>query len=149
MLTCKTHSLFNSSFIFSPPKDSTVFLMKDVFSATFFGHQAAWFSQRKRKPIVWCGTLFTKALFSSSDNFEPTSLNMAMAKDLTPCDFFLWGYLKSRVYRTQPADLNELRTRIEHEFAVMPQDMVQRSIDSYQRRLQKCIQVKGGSVELT
>jgi hypothetical protein len=67
--------------------------------------------------------------------------------DLTPCDFFLWGYLKSRVYHTQPADLDELRTRIEHEFAVMPQDMMQRSIDSYQRRLQKCITVNGRSVE--
>ncbi|CAB4013011.1 Hypothetical predicted protein [Paramuricea clavata] len=29
--------------------------------------------------------------------------------DLTPCDFFLWGYLKSRVYQTPPQNLEDLR----------------------------------------
>jgi len=33
--------------------------------------------------------------------------------DLTPCDFFLWGYLKERVYVPPlPADLDELTNRI-------------------------------------
>uniref|UniRef100_A0A915EH83 Transposase n=1 Tax=Ditylenchus dipsaci TaxID=166011 RepID=A0A915EH83_9BILA len=67
--------------------------------------------------------------------------------DLTPCDFFLWGYLKSRIYRTQPADLNELRQRIVHEFENLPGDMVLRSIDSYGRRLERCLEVEGKSVE--
>ena len=31
--------------------------------------------------------------------------------DLTPLDFFLWGYIKSRVYQTPPADLEELRQK--------------------------------------
>ena len=26
----------------------------------------------------------------------------ARSLDLAPCDFFLWGYLKSRVYKTPP-----------------------------------------------
>jgi len=25
--------------------------------------------------------------------------------DLTPCDFFLWGHLKNKVYKTSPSDL--------------------------------------------
>ena len=29
--------------------------------------------------------------------------------DLTPCDFFLWGYLKSKVYKSPPIDLNDLQ----------------------------------------
>jgi hypothetical protein len=33
--------------------------------------------------------------------------------DLTPCDFFLWGYLKDRVYLPPlPVNLPELRRRI-------------------------------------
>ena len=28
--------------------------------------------------------------------------------DLTPCDFFLWGYLKNRVFSSPPADLDDL-----------------------------------------
>ena len=35
--------------------------------------------------------------------------------DLTPCDFFLWGYLKSRVYQTPPQNLEDLRNRITAE----------------------------------
>uniref|UniRef100_A0A915DSY7 Transposase n=1 Tax=Ditylenchus dipsaci TaxID=166011 RepID=A0A915DSY7_9BILA len=44
--------------------------------------------------------------------------------DLTPCDFFLWGYLKSRIYRTQPANLYELLERIVNEFQLLPEAMV-------------------------
>ncbi|KAL1488282.1 hypothetical protein ABEB36_015233 [Hypothenemus hampei] len=32
--------------------------------------------------------------------------------DLTPCDFFLWGYMKSLVYTTEINTLEELRNRI-------------------------------------
>lgn len=67
--------------------------------------------------------------------------------DLTPCDFFLWGYLKSRIYRTQPEDLNELRRRIFQEFTELPQEMVNRSIESYVRRLERCLELNGQSVE--
>ena len=35
--------------------------------------------------------------------------------DLTPCDFFLWGYVKDHVFvPPMPLDLAELRQRIEH-----------------------------------
>uniref|UniRef100_A0A915D2H9 Methyltransferase-like protein 9 n=1 Tax=Ditylenchus dipsaci TaxID=166011 RepID=A0A915D2H9_9BILA len=36
--------------------------------------------------------------------------------DLTPCDFFLWEWIKSRVYRSPVEDLNELIRRIERAF---------------------------------
>ncbi len=71
----------------------------------------------------------------------------ANSPDLTPCDFFLWGYLKSRVYRTQPEDLQQLKARITHEFQQLPMDFVQRSIDSYEHRLYRCIEVNGAHVE--
>ena len=35
--------------------------------------------------------------------------------DLTPCDFFLWGYLKSKVYTSPPATISDLIERIERE----------------------------------
>ena len=67
--------------------------------------------------------------------------------DLTPCDFFLWGYVKSKVYQTKPADLNELKARIQQVFDEMPQEMIARAMESYRRRLERCIQVNGKSVE--
>ena len=41
--------------------------------------------------------------------------------DLTPLDFFLWGYLKQKVFRTPPASLVELRRRIVDEVNVLRQ----------------------------
>ena len=35
--------------------------------------------------------------------------------DLNPCDFFLWGYLKQRVYSPLPKNVDELKANIERE----------------------------------
>ena len=35
--------------------------------------------------------------------------------DLTPCDFFLWGYLKNKVFSCPPHDIDMLRQRIIEE----------------------------------
>jgi hypothetical protein len=67
--------------------------------------------------------------------------------DLTPMDFFLWGFIKSRVYSTPIADKTELRLRIIQSFNDLPADLVSRSIASFERRLHLCIKRKGGSVE--
>jgi hypothetical protein len=68
--------------------------------------------------------------------------------DLTPCDFFLWGYIKERVYKTGlPRNLAELKARIVHEFHNLPQEMIDRSVDATARRLRECIAKGGGSVE--
>ena len=70
--------------------------------------------------------------------------------DLTPCDFFLWGYIKEQVYRSgMPKTLAELKERIQKAFDEMPQEMVNRSLDAYRVRLQRCIDVEGKSVEQT
>lgn len=67
--------------------------------------------------------------------------------DLNPLDFFLWGYIKSKVYTTEMTSLDELKGRIEAAFASLPSDMVRRSIEAYVTRLQYCIRVNGRSVE--
>ena len=43
----------------------------------------------------------------------------ARSPDLTPMDFFLWGYLKSKVYQTVPQNQNELRQRITREVTAL------------------------------
>ena len=41
--------------------------------------------------------------------------------DLTPCDFFLWGYLKDKVFSTSPQNIDELRQRIVNTFNALRQ----------------------------
>lgn len=67
--------------------------------------------------------------------------------DLTVCDYFLWGWIKARVYTTPIADIAELRARIEQAFRDLPQQMINRGMDAYRRRLEYCIRVGGRSVE--
>ena len=43
--------------------------------------------------------------------------------DLTPCDFFLWGYVKALVYVPPlPANVNELKQRITIALETVNQD---------------------------
>ena len=50
----------------------------------------------------------------------------ARSPDLAPCDFFLWGYLKSIVYNDRPQTLAHLKTNIRNAIAEIPVDMLQR-----------------------
>lgn len=73
----------------------------------------------------------------------------ARSPDLTPLDFFLWGYLKARVYTTPPADLNELQLRITAEVRALRRrhGMVRRAVRQMLERAQKCIDQQGGHIE--
>ena len=63
----------------------------------------------------------------------------ARSPDLTPCDFFLWGYLKQKVY-TSP-DLNDLRQRIVNEMNVLRGDhqKLHNAMQGMRNRARKCI----------
>jgi hypothetical protein len=44
--------------------------------------------------------------------------------DLNPCDFFLWGYLKSVVYNPYPKTLDDLKVNIEKEIEKINKNML-------------------------
>jgi hypothetical protein len=44
----------------------------------------------------------------------------AHSPDLAPCDFFLCGYLKSKVYTHRPENLQALKDAIRWEIAAIP-----------------------------
>jgi transposase len=68
--------------------------------------------------------------------------------DLTPMDFFLWGYIKSRVYTTPVGSVAELRLRISQAFENLHLELVKHAIQSYERRLHLCLERGGESVEM-
>ena len=68
--------------------------------------------------------------------------------DLTPLDFFLWGFLKDRVFRTGfPKDLNEMYLRINEHCLVIDDDMFARVMDSFSQRILLCINEGGRHFE--
>ena len=52
--------------------------------------------------------------------------------DLSPLDFFLWGYLKDRVYKDKPRTSEQLKRTLIAEVSVMPSEMVDRAVDHLQ-----------------
>ncbi|GBN08675.1 hypothetical protein AVEN_229164-1 [Araneus ventricosus] len=63
--------------------------------------------------------------------------------NLTPMDFFLWGYLKQQVYATPPPTLQDLQRRITDACANVTPAMLHRVQREVQARVQMCIVADG------
>lgn len=63
--------------------------------------------------------------------------------DLTLLDFFLWGYLKNKVYVNRPNDIESLKDRIRIEMRAITPEMIQNTLDEFQRRIYHCQAVNG------
>ena len=51
--------------------------------------------------------------------------------DLKAPDFFLWGYLKSKVYSTRPADVHALKGNVREEIAKRLEETLQAVMRSF------------------
>lgn len=71
----------------------------------------------------------------------------ARSPDLTPLDFFLWGYVKSRVYITKPGNLVELVQRISQEMTAIPGDFIAHAVRGFVNRIHHCQEVNGEQFE--
>jgi hypothetical protein len=63
--------------------------------------------------------------------------------DLSPFDFFLWGYLKVQVYQHRPQTLEGLKEAITQEVAVILPKTIRRTMEKYWERLNQCIHNEG------
>jgi hypothetical protein len=72
----------------------------------------------------------------------------ARSPDLNPLDFFLWGHLKSLIYRRSINSEADLRVRIQEAFVSVTEEMITNATTrSLLRRAQLCIQMNGGHFE--
>lgn len=71
----------------------------------------------------------------------------ARSPDLTPLDFFLWGYLKSKVYLTKPNDIEDLQNRIREEIRQITPQVLENVQNGFYHRLGHCQQQVGGHFE--
>lgn len=67
--------------------------------------------------------------------------------DLTPLDFFLWGTIKNKVYKSRPQTIEDLRVRIRNACAEITQEQLRKVQRHILRRYEKCIELHGGLVE--
>lgn len=67
--------------------------------------------------------------------------------DLTPLDFFLWGYLKNEVYQHPISNMAELCDRIRAACRAIPAAMLAKAVRGTVNRAQLCIVADGGAFE--
>jgi len=60
--------------------------------------------------------------------------------DRTAPDFFLWGYLTSKVYSNRPTDLHTLKGNIREEIAKLSEETLQAVMRSFLTRVHLCIE---------
>ena len=63
--------------------------------------------------------------------------------DLTPLDFFLWGYLKEKVYVDKPATIKELKDEIIWHINGIQPPLCLRVIENLDHRMEVCRRGRG------
>ncbi|GBM99300.1 hypothetical protein AVEN_161428-1 [Araneus ventricosus] len=58
-----------------------------------------------------------------------------LSADLKPCDFFVWGYMKSKVWQTSPKTLPELKIAVTSAVHTIACNVCSRVMDGFQNRL--------------
>ena len=71
------------------------------------------------------------------------SLGPPRSPDLSACDFFLWGYLKSKVYVRKPRTVDDLKVFILEEFATVPQEKLVSVMQNLEERLRTSVRQEG------
>lgn len=67
--------------------------------------------------------------------------------DLSPLDFYLWGYIKDSVYSNRPRTLEELKSAIKTTIQNIPMDIFPKVIDHFCKRVRHVVTVEGAHIE--
>ena len=94
--------------------------------------------------MAWLREHFGERLISRKAEFKWPPYS----PDLNPADFFLWGYLKDRVYSNPaPKTVEELKRNIKREAKKLKPHMVKSAIDNMLPRVQNTLSRKGAWFE--
>ncbi|KDR13321.1 hypothetical protein L798_12946 [Zootermopsis nevadensis] len=92
-------------------------------------------------PQHWIG----RAAANEDNNLLPWPPS---SSDLTPCDFFLWGFVKDSVYiPLLPTSIHELHDRITYALQAITTDMLHQVWDVFDYRVDVCRVTQGAHIE--
>ena len=79
--------------------------------------------------------------FITPDEWLPNS------PDAAPCDFFLWGYIKTKLKHVNVRSESELKNAVRRVVRSIPQEMINKALKSWPRRLREIYKFKGHHIE--
>ena len=120
-------------------------LMKDYPNE----YRRMWFQQDGATPhtsndsLHWLRERFQKRIVSrkSAIQWPPHS------PDLSPPDFFLWGYLKDRIYVNNPKTLPQLKKNITDVIKGIQKPVLKSVMQNFALRLKNVVDRKGAHIE--
>jgi Helix-turn-helix domain (DUF4817) len=71
----------------------------------------------------------------------------ARSPDITPLDFFIWGYIKDKVYSDTPQNVDDLKQRIREACEAIRPQMIENANKGVYSRARLCIRNHGGHFE--
>ena len=74
---------------------------------------------------------------------------MPNSPDAAPCDYWLWGYLKSRLNSKHVNTLSQLKRAITRELKNIPEEMVIKAMSRWPKRVYAIYKAKGNNIEKT
>ena len=105
---------------------------------------------RQMSVVLGYNDVFTVVVKNSTKAFVFLSLRTwpPRSPDLTPCDFFLWGYIKDTVYVPPlPQNLDELKNRIRTAITSVTPHILSRVWQEVEYRCDIVRVVGGGHIE--
>jgi hypothetical protein len=82
------------------------------------------------------------------DRVVSRGLRPPRSSDLNPCDFYLWGKLKDKVYVNNPHTLDELKDNIRVEISDITREELRRVAGNIFSRCEACLQAEGRHFEI-
>ena len=67
--------------------------------------------------------------------------------DLNPCDFYLWGHLKSVVYNPLPNTIEDLKVNIVREIKKISKEILKLTFLNLESRCNLILSADGGHIE--
>ena len=89
--------------------------------------------------MTWLHNHFGDQVISRKTVFEWA----ACSPDLSPLDFYLWGYLKDRVYEGNPQDIEELKAAVVDKIHHISLGECRRVVGNFVHRLRVCLERRG------
>ena len=93
-----------------------------------------------RSCMEWLKNRFPGKLISHKSEFPWP----ARPPDLSPLDYFLWGFLKDKVFSIAPSDISDLKTTVRSVIEAIDSGTLQTVIANFAIRNEKCIVAMGG-----
>lgn len=99
-------------------------------------------AHRSRDAVDWLNDNIPQWIgFNGEIKWPPRS------PDLTPLDFFVWPYIKHKVYQMAPETMEDLKECVINAFNTITPNMLQNVHANILKRLRMCLAVDGNHIE--